>query len=58
MYFGPPTALHGKIASWFTGTEQDLQTLCSSSVDGLLASAPEREDDGRIVAALLPHAGY
>ena len=27
-------------------------------VDGLLASAPEREDDGRIVAALLPHAGY
>ena len=30
-------ALQGKISSWFTGTQADLQTLCSSSVDGLLA---------------------
>jgi hypothetical protein len=30
-------SLFGSISTWFTGTQADLQTLCATSVDGLLA---------------------
>lgn len=30
------TMLYGSISSWFTGTQQDIQTLCNTSVDALL----------------------